>query len=101
MIHKYLAGMIDQYELAGVDQAIDVAMRLADWVDRRTAPLSYAHMQRILDTEYGGLPESLVNLYAITGVATVPDRRRSGSTTRGSLTRSRRARTTWRGSSAT
>lgn len=68
MIHKYLAGMIDQYELAGADQAIDVAMRLADWVDRRTAPLSYAHMQQILATEYGGLPESLVNLYAITGV---------------------------------
>ena len=67
MIHKYLAGMIDQYELAGCDQAIDVATRLADWVDRRTAPLSYAHMQRILAVEYGGLPESLVNLYAITG----------------------------------
>jgi DUF1680 family protein len=67
MIHKYIAGMIDQYELAGNDQAIDVATRLADWVDRRTAPLSYAHMQQILATEYGGLPESLVNLYAITG----------------------------------
>ncbi len=67
MIHKYIAGMIDQYELAGNDQALDVAVRLADWVDRRTAPLSYAHMQQILGTEYGGLPESLVNLYAITG----------------------------------
>jgi len=67
MIHKYLAGLIDQYELAGCDQAIDVATRLADWVGRRTAPLSYAHMQQILAVEYGGLPESLVNLYAITG----------------------------------
>jgi uncharacterized protein len=67
MIHKYLAGMIDQYELAGVDQALDVAMRLADWVDARTARLSYAHMQRVLENEYGGLPESLANLYRITG----------------------------------
>lgn len=67
MIHKYLAGMIDQYELAGCDQALDVATRLADWVDRRTAPLSYAHMQRILAVEFGGLPEAMVNLYAITG----------------------------------
>jgi uncharacterized protein len=67
MIHKYLAGLIDQYELAGCEQAIDVATRLADWVDLRTAPLSYPHMQRILAVEYGGLPESLVNLYAITG----------------------------------
>jgi uncharacterized protein len=67
MIHKYLAGMIDQYELAGVDQALDVAVRLADWVDVRTARLSYAHMQRVLETEFGGLPEALANLYRITG----------------------------------
>ena len=69
MIHKYLAGLIDQYELAGSGQALDVATRLADWVDRRTAPLSYAHMQQVLAVEFGGLPESLVNLYAITGTA--------------------------------
>jgi DUF1680 family protein len=67
MIHKYLAGLIDFCELAGCEQALDVATRLADWVDRRTAPLSYPHMQRILAVEFGGLPESLVNLYAITG----------------------------------
>jgi uncharacterized protein len=67
MIHKYLAGLIDQYQLAGCDQALGVATRLADWVDRRTAPLSYAHMQQVLAVEFGGLPESLVNLYAITG----------------------------------
>ena len=67
MIHKYLAGMIDQYELAGAGQALDVAVRLADWVDVRTARLSYAHMQRVLETEFGGLPEALANLYRITG----------------------------------
>lgn len=67
MIHKYLAGMIDQYQLAGVGQALDVAVRLADWVDRRTARLSYPHMQRVLENEFGGLPESLANLYRITG----------------------------------
>jgi uncharacterized protein len=67
MIHKYLAGMIDAYQLAGIDQALDVALRLADWVDRRTAPLSYQHMQAILGVEFGGLPESLANLYRITG----------------------------------
>ena len=67
MIHKYLAGMIDQYQLAGVGQALDVAIRLADWVDTRTARLSYAHMQRVLEVEFGGLPEALANLYTITG----------------------------------
>jgi hypothetical protein len=67
MVHKYLAGLIDQYQLAGNGLALDVASRLADWVDRRTRNLSYRHMQMILETEFGGLPEALANLYAITG----------------------------------
>jgi uncharacterized protein len=67
MIHKYLAGLIDAYQLAGIGQALDVATRLADWVDGRTARLSYQHMQAILEVEFGGLPEALANLYAITG----------------------------------
>jgi DUF1680 family protein len=69
MIHKYLAGMIDQYQLAGDDQALDVAIKLADWVDWRTNPkrIPYDQMQAVLNTEFGGLPESLANLYTITG----------------------------------
>jgi len=67
MIHKYLAGMIDQYQLAGDDQALDVAKRLADWVDWRTSRLSYDEMQMVLQNEFGGLPEALANLYTITG----------------------------------
>ena len=67
MIHKYLAGLIDQFQLAGNAQALDVAVKLGDWVDWRTSRLSYAHMQAVLEYEYGGLPEALANLYAITG----------------------------------
>ena len=67
MIHKYLAGMIDQYQLAGDAQALDVATKLADWVDWRTARLSYAQTQMTLQNEFGGLPEALANLYTITG----------------------------------
>ena len=67
MIHKYLAGLIDQYQLAGDDLALDVAMKLGDWVDWRTGRLSYAQMQQVLTYEYGGLPEALANLYTITG----------------------------------
>jgi uncharacterized protein len=67
MIHKYLAGMIDQYQLAGDARALDVAVRLGDWVDWRTARLPYAQMQMVLRTEFGGLPEALANLYTITG----------------------------------
>ncbi|HEX3488942.1 MAG TPA: beta-L-arabinofuranosidase domain-containing protein, partial [Streptosporangiaceae bacterium] len=67
MIHKYLAGLIDQYELAGNDQAIEVAAGLADWVCWRTGRLSYARMQQILTVEYGGIAEALANLYRLTG----------------------------------
>ncbi|MGH3265543.1 MAG: beta-L-arabinofuranosidase domain-containing protein [Trebonia sp.] len=69
MIHKYLAGLIDQYLLVGNAQALDVATRLADWVDRRTRSFSYSQMQKMLNVEFGGLPEALANLYAITGEA--------------------------------
>jgi DUF1680 family protein len=67
MIHKYLAGFIDQYQLAGDQTALEAAISLADWVGWRTGRLSYDHMQRVLEVEYGGLPESLANLYTITG----------------------------------
>ena len=67
MIHKYLAGLIDQYQLAGDAQALDVAVKLGDWVDWRTSRLPYAQMQMVLATEFGGLPEALANLYTITG----------------------------------
>ena len=67
MIHKYLAGFIDQYQLAGDEVALEAAISLGDWVDWRTGRLSYGHMQRVLEVEYGGLPEALANLYTITG----------------------------------
>ena len=49
MIHKIMAGLIDQHELAGNGQALELAARLGDWVSWRTSRLSYAHMQRILE----------------------------------------------------
>ena len=67
MIHKYLAGFLDQYQLSGDELALEAAISLGDWVDWRSGRLSYAHMQQVLETEYGGLPEALANLYTITG----------------------------------
>lgn len=65
-IHKILAGLMDQHQLAGNRQALRVATRLADWIDWRTARLSYAEMQSVLETEFGGVMESLANLARIT-----------------------------------
>ena len=66
MIHKIMAGLIDQHELAGNAQALETAARLGDWVGWRTGRLSYRHMQRILAVEHGGIAESLSNLYRLT-----------------------------------
>jgi uncharacterized protein len=66
MIHKIMAGLIDQHELAGNTRALEMAARLGDWVSWRTSRLSYRHMQRILTIEHGGIAESLANLYRLT-----------------------------------
>jgi len=64
-IHKIFAGMLDQYQLAGNQQALKVARGMGDWADAWTASKTPQHLQDILMEEYGGMAESLYNLAAI------------------------------------
>ncbi|WP_037853904.1 beta-L-arabinofuranosidase domain-containing protein [Streptomyces sp. NRRL S-340] len=66
-IHKIMAGLVEQYRLAGNEQALDVVLRQAAWVDARTAKLSHEQMQRVLETEFGGMNDVLADLHALTG----------------------------------
>jgi DUF1680 family protein len=66
-IHKIMAGLLDMSVYCGNEQALDMAEKMASWVDLYTQPLSYEHMQRVLGTEFGGMGEVLSNLYAVTG----------------------------------
>jgi|tagenome__1003787_1003787.scaffolds.fasta_scaffold20990088_13 DUF1680 family protein len=66
-IHKIMAGLLDMYVYCGNEQALDMVQKMAAWVDLYSQPLSYEHMQRVLGTEYGGMGETLCNLYAVTG----------------------------------
>ncbi|MGW7047325.1 beta-L-arabinofuranosidase domain-containing protein [Streptomyces avermitilis] len=66
-IHKIMAGLVEQYRLAGVGQALEVVLRQARWVDERTAKLSYEQMQRVLETEFGGMNDVLADLHSLTG----------------------------------
>jgi DUF1680 family protein len=68
-LHKIIAGMIDSHTLSGNAQALDVARKMAAWIGDWVAPLDQPTMQRILNTEFGGIGESLENLSAITGDA--------------------------------
>jgi DUF1680 family protein len=55
------------------DKIQSILEDMAGWVDRFTSgrsgsqAVSYAHMQRMLGTEFGGMGEVLANLYAVTG----------------------------------
>ena len=66
-IHKIMAGALDMHVYCGNEQALEIAEKMAGWVNGFTQPLSYNHMQRTLGTEFGGMGEVLSNLYAVTG----------------------------------
>ena len=65
--HKILAGLLDMYVYCGNAQALEMAEGMAHWIFRWQESISDEHMQRILQTEFGGLYEGLGNLYAVTG----------------------------------
>jgi DUF1680 family protein len=70
IIHKLMAGLLDQHQLAGNAQAMPVLTALAGWVKTRTARLGYAQMQAVLTaTEPGGMAEILARYYQVTGDA--------------------------------
>jgi len=66
-LHKIMAGLFDMNVHAGSNQALDVLVKLAGWVDAWTSDKPEEHMQDILNTEYGGMNEVLYNLAAATG----------------------------------
>lgn len=71
--HKILAGMIDMYEHTGNRQALDVALKMADWADAYARTFSDDEWQKVLLVEHGGMNEASFNLYAITGDAKYRD----------------------------
>jgi DUF1680 family protein len=66
-LHKIYAGLLDMYVYCDNQQALDVCKKFADWVIDRNARLSDEQMQKMLDTEHGGMNEVLANLYGLTG----------------------------------
>ncbi|HRT50873.1 MAG TPA: glycoside hydrolase family 127 protein [Anaerohalosphaeraceae bacterium] len=66
-LHKMYAGLRDACLHAGSEKARDLLVRYADWCEAVTSGLSDAQMQRMLDTEYGGMNEAMADVYAITG----------------------------------
>lgn len=66
-VHKTLAGLLDVWRHIGDTTARDVLLSLAGWVDGRTGLLSYDQMQKMMETEFGGMNEVLADIYHQTG----------------------------------
>ena len=65
--HKVHAGLLDAHRYCNNAQALDVAVRMSDYLIGVLGPLDDAQMQQVLAAEHGGLNESLAETYARTG----------------------------------
>ena len=66
-LHKIMAGLLDMSLHCDNKQALEVVMKMADWVKFRVDRLSDEQQQAALETEHGGMNEVLANLYAASG----------------------------------
>jgi len=64
--HKVFAGLLDAHSLCGNQDALGVAEKFGDWTYEITKNLTPEQWQTMLGTEYGGMNESLAELYART-----------------------------------
>jgi DUF1680 family protein len=70
-LHKILAGLVDCYEVAGSEKALEIAENMGLWVYDRLSKCTQAQLTRMwgiyIAGEYGGMNETLAKLYDITG----------------------------------
>jgi len=70
-LHKILAGLLDSYEVAGNQKALDIARGMGKWAYTRLKalpPETRARMWgRYIAGEYGGMNEVMARLFRLTG----------------------------------
>ena len=66
-IHKLFMGLVDVYRHMGLEEALQIADKLADWFYRWSAGYTREEFDNILDTETGGMLEVWADLLEITG----------------------------------
>ena len=67
VLHKTYAGLSDAYRYTGNRTALDLEIKFAAWAEGILSKLDDAQLQKMLSTEFGGMNESLADLYADTG----------------------------------
>lgn len=66
-IHKTYAGLRDAYLFAGNRDALNMLVKMTDWMIGITGGLTDEQMQDMLRSEHGGLNEVFADVYDITG----------------------------------
>ena len=66
-LHKIMAGLLDTHQLCGNPQALDVLVKMADWVKFRVDHLTEAQMQASLETSISAARMKVLPIYAVTG----------------------------------
>ncbi len=61
--HKVMAGLRDAYRLLGHEKALEVECRFADWIGSIVLGLTNDQAQNMLHCEFGGVQETLADLY--------------------------------------
>jgi len=67
VLHKTLAGLRDAYRYTGNQTALEIEIKSAEWVRGILSGLTEEQNQRMLNAEFGGMNEVLVDLFADTG----------------------------------
>lgn len=65
--HKVMAGLRDAYRVLGNEKALEVEKNFADWIGSIVLPLNNEQVQDMLHCEFGGVQETLADLYEDTG----------------------------------
>ena len=66
-LHKTYAGLRDAFRFTGNKTALEIEIKFAEWAERILASLDAGQIQSMLNTEFGGMNEIMVDLYADTG----------------------------------
>lgn len=66
-VHKLMAGLCDAYLYADNRKALDIVVKMSDWVFETVYHLEDSIRLEMLNCEYGGMNEVLANVYSFTG----------------------------------
>jgi DUF1680 family protein len=66
-LHKTYAGLRDAYRYTGNKTALELEIGFAEWAEEILSPMTDTQIQQMLNTEFGGMNEIMVDLYADTG----------------------------------